>query len=50
MFTYDPAGRPASRTYPNGVTSAYTYDAAGRLEKLEHRKADGPVLGRFVYA
>ncbi|MDR4460539.1 MAG: RHS repeat protein [Nitrospirales bacterium] len=29
---YDPSGRLAGLAYPNGVTTAYGYDAKGRLE------------------
>lgn len=49
QFTYDPAGRLTQRTYPNGIVSGYAYDPAGRLERLEHRKADSVLLGKFNY-
>jgi len=48
-FTRDPVGRVLTRKYPNGVLSAYAYDAAGQLLSLAHTKADGPLLARFAY-
>jgi RHS repeat-associated protein len=30
-FSFDPAGRLAAKTYTNGVTTSFTYDADGRL-------------------
>ncbi|MBA3530671.1 MAG: RHS repeat protein, partial [Ardenticatenales bacterium] len=47
-FTYDLASRPISVTLPNGVTSAYEYDAAGRLASLTHATAS-QILGRYEY-
>jgi YD repeat-containing protein len=41
-FGYDPLGRRASRTEPDGTGQAYDYDVLGRL--LTHTKADGTVL------
>ena len=35
-FTYDALGRRTSLTYPNGVTTTYTYDKASRLLTLKH--------------
>ncbi|NLV42207.1 MAG: hypothetical protein GXY15_13405, partial [Candidatus Hydrogenedentes bacterium] len=36
-FTYNDAGQPVSYTWPNGMSTHYTYDTAGRLEKIEHK-------------
>ena len=36
-FIYNDAGQPASYTWPNGMTTHYTYDTAGRLTGLEHK-------------
>jgi uncharacterized protein (TIGR03437 family) len=41
-FTYDPAGRVASVTYPNGKVLSYTYDANGNLLR---RLVSTPVAG-----
>ncbi|MBK7707793.1 MAG: RHS domain-containing protein [Acidobacteria bacterium] len=33
-FTYDDANRPETRTFPNGVTTTYTFDRMSRLTRL----------------
>ncbi len=33
-FTYDNANRPETRTFPNGVTTTYTFDRMSRLTRL----------------
>jgi len=38
-FTYDALGRRTSLTYPNGVTTPYSYDRASRLLSLKHLNA-----------
>lgn len=49
-YTYDKAGRLTSRTTPSGITSTWTYDAAGHasgLRALEHSITfDYDVAGR----
>ena len=42
-FAYDNNGRTSGMTYPNGVTSAFSYDAASRLQLLSYSKAGNPV-------
>ncbi len=34
---------------PNGVTSAYSYDSAGRLAQIEHRDPAAQLLARYTY-
>ncbi|MBK8151293.1 MAG: hypothetical protein IPK58_24585 [Acidobacteria bacterium] len=34
-FTYDNANRPETRTFPNGVTTTYTFDRMSRLKRLK---------------
>jgi RHS repeat-associated protein len=34
-FTYDSSGRRTKLTYPNGVTTTYSYDSIGRLTNLQ---------------
>jgi RHS repeat-associated protein len=38
-FSYDALGRRTSLTYPNGVTTTYSYDRASRLLSLKHLNA-----------
>jgi len=39
-FEYDDASRQRSRTFPNGISTAYTPDALSRLERLTVSRAD----------
>ena len=48
-FTYDKASRRTQTKLANGSTVTYTYDNADQLTKLEHRRADGTVLGDLTY-
>ncbi len=49
-YEYDPAGRLRLQAHPNGSTSYFTYDAAGRLEeKVTRKDADASELVRFAY-
>ena len=34
---YDAAGRRSSLSYPNGVTTSYSYDVASRLTNIQHQ-------------
>lgn len=45
---FTPGGRLKSIVRPDGTTTEATYDDAGRLARLEHRKA-GAVLALYVY-
>ncbi|MHB8858388.1 MAG: DUF6531 domain-containing protein [Thermoleophilia bacterium] len=38
-FTYDAAGNLASKVYPNGVATSYTYDAGNRPTAIQAAKA-----------
>jgi RHS repeat-associated protein len=42
-FTYDPAGRLATKTDRRGVITTFTYDAAGRLWKKTYSGGSPPV-------
>jgi RHS repeat-associated protein len=47
-YTYDASGNREGKTLENGTNTAYTYDDAGRLANLDHKK--GAVsLQRFDY-
>ena len=48
-FIYDAVGRRTSLTYPNGVTTTYTYDSASRLLSLEHLSPLNQVLEKISY-
>jgi RHS repeat-associated protein len=47
QYTYDGVGRPLS-TVRSGLTSAFTFDAANRLTRLQHTSSGG-TLGDFAY-
>jgi RHS repeat-associated protein len=47
-FAYDSADRRTSVTLPNGVSTEYTYDAAGQLTGLTY-KLGGVVIGNLTY-
>ena len=42
-YAYDSAGRPAKKTFGNGMSAALSYDAAGRLARVSF--SGGPVGG-----
>jgi RHS repeat-associated protein len=42
-FGYDGDGRVHTISRPNGITTTYAYDPAGRLDRIEHRNAGGIV-------
>ncbi len=48
-LSYDPAGRLQNIVYPNGVVSAYGYDAKGRLDSLSHTVAPNPAFASHSY-
>ncbi len=50
-FEHNPLGQITSILRPNNVASTYTYDAAGRLTGIDHRKvgADHP-QSAYAYA
>jgi YD repeat-containing protein len=47
-FSYDPLDRRAGMTLPNGISTAYSYDAAGRLTGMKYSKGT-QVLRDLVY-
>ena len=49
-YEYDPTGRVTLQAHPNGATTYFNYDAAGRLsEKVTVKDSDTSVLVRFAY-
>ena len=48
FFIYDASGRVTEVSLPNGVTSSYSYDDAGRLLEIEHA-ANEETLSSFSY-
>ena len=52
-FTYDSAGRIATRTYPNQVKASYTYDTASRVTQMKYEDVSGmqpTLLERYDFA
>ena len=47
-FNYDALDRRTGMTLPNGVSAAYSYDAAGRLTDMKYSKGSA-VLRDLVY-
>ncbi len=47
-FIYDAAGRRASTLLPGGISQQYTYDGAGRIERIEY-SVGANVLGDLRY-
>lgn len=48
-YHYAAAGQVLTATLPNGVTTAYGYDDAERLQTITHTAASGQVLAAFGY-
>ncbi len=48
-LSYDSTGRLENIVYPNGVVSAYGYDAKGRLDSLSHTVAPNPAFASHTY-
>lgn len=48
-FSYDAAGRPIQRSFPNNVATTYSYDLKGQLLNMLHKKSDGALLDGFAY-
>jgi len=48
-YSYDALGRLNHTTLANGITAAYTWDAASQLIGIGYRRADGSVLGDLTY-
>lgn len=48
-YTYDALNRPASATYSDGRTFAYTYDAAGNVLEYEQNLGPGTVTTTYDY-
>jgi RHS repeat-associated protein len=48
-YSYDALGRRSQATLANGITAAYTWDAASQLTGITYRRADGSVLGDLTY-
>ncbi|MBK8812762.1 MAG: hypothetical protein IPN69_18805 [Acidobacteria bacterium] len=45
-FTYDNANRPETRTFPNGVTTTYTFDRMSRLTRLKDTSQTATLFDR----
>ncbi|MBK7708694.1 MAG: RHS domain-containing protein [Acidobacteria bacterium] len=45
-FTYDNANRPETRTFPNGVTTTYTFDNMSRLKRLKDTSQTATLFDR----
>jgi RHS repeat-associated protein len=48
-YAYDALGRRSQATYANGITAAYTWDAASQLTGITYKRADGSLLGDLTY-
>jgi YD repeat-containing protein len=48
-WQYDVVGRIVTLTHANGATAGYSYNAAGWVTQVAHRKPDGSVLETFDY-
>ncbi|CAE6753069.1 RHS repeat-associated core domain-containing protein [Paraburkholderia haematera] len=48
-YSYDALGRRSQATLANGITAAYTWDAASQLTGITYKRADGSVLGELTY-
>ncbi|MFM0560210.1 RHS repeat-associated core domain-containing protein [Paraburkholderia sediminicola] len=48
-YGYDALGRRSQATLANGITVAYTWDAASQLTGITYKRADGSVLGDLTY-
>ena len=48
-YTYDAIGRQTQITYPNAITTNYSYDNRNRIVKIEHKDSNGTVLQSFTY-
>jgi RHS repeat-associated protein len=49
MYVYDWDSRVTSITYANGVVTTNTWNATGRLMKVETKKSDSTLIERFEY-
>ncbi len=45
-FTFDAANRPVARTFPNGVTTTYTFDNMSRLKRLKDTSQTATLFDR----
>jgi YD repeat-containing protein len=48
-YSYQPDGRKAVRTLPNGVQTTYEFRSDGHLVSLRHQSASGETLAEFRY-
>ena len=48
-FAYDPAGNRTGLSYPNGTTTAYTYDINSRLTQLTHKNSLSSGFASYAY-
>lgn len=48
-YEWDVAGRLLKKTFPNGITADYGYDAANRPLSIDYKKADGSRIDRLSY-
>ncbi|MFZ5797875.1 MAG: RHS repeat domain-containing protein [Thermodesulfobacteriota bacterium] len=48
-YTYDHRGRLSKSILGNGVTTAYLYDAAGRVELIDTTDAGGAAISSYAY-
>ena len=49
LYQYDAAGRIATKTLGNGMSTTYQYDPAGQLLALTNALADGTLVSFFNY-
>ena len=48
-YLYDLSGRRTALKLPNGIRTAYAYDGAGRLTRVESKNAAGTTVSAFGY-
>jgi len=48
-YSYDEIGRQSSISYPNGVTTDYSYDNRNRIISIVHKDSNEAILQSFTY-
>jgi len=48
-YRYDEIGRQSSISYPNGVTTDYSYDSRNRITNIIHKDSSEAILQSFTY-